>query len=68
MWVFNREWILNEAMRLLIKVGKDRVLCDGFCDRFFDEDREDINKMLFFEDPVRLICPINPFHLNQRLR
>lgn len=68
-WAFNRRWVLNEAKSLSIKKIGDPSLWEKFVDPFFTEEREEVIHEIFFTGPEKpLVCLVNPFHMNQRLK
>jgi hypothetical protein len=67
-WAIDGQWAMEESARLLKTAGRKDQYIQQLQDRFV-EGSEHITQDLFFESPiVPLACPLNPFHLNERLR
>jgi len=68
-WAIRAQWVINQSRHLLKNGKKDPDVFKRFCERQFGEGRERDIKHLFFDPPgVNVVCFMNPFHLNHRLR
>jgi hypothetical protein len=68
-WAVNFRWAVQAASQRFLDEGKDEARLAEFSNPLFDERRETHANYLFVEDPlVRLVFPVNPFRLNERLR
>jgi len=68
-WAINGSWAFQQTYLLLKAANKPINSMKTLLPYQFDEGREKDTKELFFESPVSsLVCPINPYRLNERLR